>query len=242
MTNLEIIQEPEASGLAGLEGPPEFNFMRDASYAVEATSRHGSFAMYNVYDHQSSNMLADDIAKFTGMRCLRLYEVDCDINNAKVADVKSATEDVRSFIRSNEKIMGRQGMIVVRDLDRLVGANSPVPNSAQDEAYKTLKTILSEENDTLVCAFTKTKSGEIDKQNRMGYLLGSFAFKGAFGGQIDETQAQKLLAKMGYDEDGSSLIINEQRESSGVLTYKNLALPIEDSEITGFRQEKLAAA
>lgn len=168
--------------------PLAYNFLWDTTRIMEGARRNQTLTASDVPDRQTSMLLFEDIKRFAHIRRLNILEVDCDLNNASeenVHKIKTETEAVKGFMKDNsDKGQGERGIVVIRDLERLVGANNP--NPAQICAYNGLRSILTGRDRSLIVAISKTKPDEADRSPRMKILFDSFASRHLFLGYTDD--------------------------------------------------------
>lgn len=175
MSSLETLPQPLALTTEAISV--------DARFAIEAASRFGSFAMYDVGEYQTLrrvNQELTDTALLRGVERSKIYEINCDMNNATTSFVRSETESVKRFMYQSKD----SGIVLINDLDRLVGAKQP--NAAQDLAYSNIIEILKDDRaHAPICAVSRFDQAELDKHTRKNELIGAFALSKAYTGGSD---------------------------------------------------------
>ena len=161
---------------------PEISLWQDAMTGVTQARGRGSHIIYGVESSTAANILAEDIKNWGEFHySLKVREIDC---------IPTDESDVRKEVNSLNLFFdeyGKQGLVVIRSLDRLVGGNEERPTAGQLRAAKTITEFLQSERPTPICALTTARIEEGSQDTkRVPRLIGQFASHSVFSGQAEE--------------------------------------------------------
>lgn len=225
--------------LSKIEASPssvtQYNFLQDAAYAVSTVSTQRSHVFYNVDDGLAAKMLARDIENIAGLYSMPVRSLDCDMRTQTPENIRKNIDYVQAFFTKNNN-----GLVLIGNLDHLIGADVPEPNPAQCRAAAGILDLLTE-GAARVCAITTAKVPEEVSNHKVSTLdmLGSFASKSAYRGILDVDAATKILIDRGYDPESAALVIEEHQANNvgGAILYKNIAEPIAENAVVDLRRK-----
>ncbi len=204
----------------------EFTFLPDVARAMAQMDEDRSCLVAGVSALEAKPFLSDVRYSAKVHYSMSPILLDCGIGEPTIDNVREG------FSRINTVPSDPHRLVVVNNIDSLIGATNERPTQAQKYAIEALTDLVASSRN-LNGVLGIITWPERARGGGRAEMLGAFASKHSFTGAIDPKKAAAMLIARGYTEDQASLVVREHEEVHGRLTYRGINRELTNDDVTG---------